>query len=140
MRKFYRVTNCETGSSEPVLANGHVDALSYYRKRNNVERSVTLECADIISRANICHGPNSDGEYMITKLSELPDHSLFYKVGDFSGAYSPVLLQKVETMANGMVRCRRFYDTIRPDSYFKSSTKVTIIPKEEQICLKSGTM
>ena len=140
MRKFYRVTNCETGSSEPVLANGHVDALSYYRKCNDVEKSVVLECADIISRANMCYGPLSRGEYMITKLSELPDHSLFYKVGEFSGTYTPTLLQKIETMANGMVRCRRFYDTIRPDSYFKSSTKVTIIPEEEQTCLKSGTM
>lgn len=133
MRKFYRVTNCETGSSEPILANGHVDALSYYRKCNNVERSVILECADIFIR-------NDERRYMVTKLSELPDHSLFYKVGDFSGMITSVLMQKVETMANGMVRCRQFYDTIRPDSYFKSSTKVTIIPEEEQTCLKSGTM
>lgn len=133
MRKFYRVTNCETGSSEPVLANGHVDAMSYYRKRNNVEKSVTLECADVFSY-------NDERRYAVTKLSELPDHSLFYKIGQFSGTYSPVLLQKIETMANGMVRCRMFYDTIRPDSYFKSSTRVTIIPEEEQTCLKSGTM
>lgn len=133
MRKFYRVTNCETGSSEPVLANGHVDALSYYRKCNNVEKSVILGCADIFAY-------NDERRYAVTKLSELPDHSLFHKVGEFSGACGPILLQKVETMANGMVRCRRFYDTIRPDSYFKSSTKVTIIPEEEQTCLKSGTM
>lgn len=133
MRKFYRITNCDTGSSELVFANGHVDALSYYRKCNNVERSVTLECADIFTY-------NHERRYAVTKLSELPDHSLFYKVGEFSGAYGPVLLQKIEAMANGMIRCRRFYDTIRPDSYFKSSTKVTIIPEEEQTCLKSGTM
>jgi heme oxygenase len=133
MRKFYCVTNCETGSSEPVLANGHVDAMSYYRKCNNVEKLVTLECTDIISY-------NDERRYAVTKLSELPDHSLFYKVGDFSGRVTSVLMQKIETMANGMVRCRMFYDTIRPDSYFKSSTKVTIIPEEEQTCLKSGTM
>ena len=131
MRKFYRVTNCETGSSELVLANGHVDALSYYRKCNDVEKSSVLECADISVSID-------NRRYMVTKLSELPDCALFYKVGNFSGTVDSVLMQKIETMANGMVRCRRFYDTVRPDSYVKSSTKVTIIPKEEQICLKSG--
>lgn len=120
MRKFYKVTNCETGSSELVLADGHVDALSFYRKKNNVERSVTLECADFFVK-------NTDGDrFMVTKLSELPDNAMFAKALPALGWCNTVKLYKISTQANGMVRCRYVDDTIRPDSFFKSSTYVTI--------------
>lgn len=120
MRKFFKVTNCKTGSSELVLANGHVDALSFYRKRNCVEKSVVLECADFFVY-------NNDGDrFMVTKLSELPDNATFRRalpVIDWCGADQ---LYKVGRMANGMVRCRYVNDTIRPDSYFSGGRYVTV--------------
>ena len=117
MRKFYRVTNHETGSSELVLAEGHVDALSFYRKKNNIEKSVTLECADHYTQ-------NDDGDrFMITKLSELPDNATFHRV--LPSGYSNVPFQKDSRMANGMVRCYRT-DIITEASYFKGSTIVTV--------------
>lgn len=127
MRRFYRVTNCETGSSELVLANGHVDALSFYRKCNDDAKNANLQCDDVF--VYICFG-----RYAFTKLSELPDYTIFYLAKNGPDA---VPIYKISTMANGMVRCRYVYDTIRPDSYFKSSTKVAIIGKEEQQCLES---
>ena len=131
LRKFYKVTNCETGSSELVLADGHVDALSFYRKKNNVEKSVILECAD-------CFVYNNDGNrYAFTKLSELRDNDLFYKALPALGWCGNSPIFKICTKANDMVACRYLYDTIRPDSYFKGSTYVTIIPRGEQECLKS---
>lgn len=120
LRKFYKVTNCETGSSELVLADGHVDALSFYRKKNNVERSVTLECADFFVR-------NSDGDlFMVTKLSELPDNCEFAKALPALGWCNSVKLYKICDQANGMVRCRYVDDTIKPDSFFKGSVYVTV--------------
>ena len=117
MRKFYRVTNCGTGSSELVLAEGHVDAVSFYRKKNNVERLVTLECADYYTQ-------NDDGDwFMITKLSELPDDAIFHRV--LPSGCSNVPFQKDSRMANGMVRCYRT-GIITGASYFKGSTIVTV--------------
>lgn len=131
MRKYFKVTDCETGSSELVFADGHVDALSFFSKNLTDDEHRILQCADYFV---------SDGKtrYTVTKLSELPDHSVFYKVLEALGYHTGVPVIKIATMANGMVRCRYLYDTIRPDSFFKGSTKVTILPKEEQICLKSG--
>ena len=120
LRKFFKVTNCETGSSELVLADGHVDALSFYRKRNNVERSVTLECADFFVR-------NNDGDrFMVTKLSELSDNAIFRKALPAIGWCNTACIYKVGRMANGVVRCRYVEDTIRPDSYFPGSMFVTV--------------
>lgn len=133
LRKFYKVIDHETGSSELVLADGHVDALSFYRKKNNVEKSVILECADFFVYL-------SGERYFTTKLSELPDCDLFYKVNNRTNVVNPMLFVKFANTANNMVRCNRFYDMIRPYSYFKGSTMVAVIPKEEQKCLKSGTV
>ena len=118
MRKFYKVTNCETGSSELVLADGHVDALSFYRKKNNDERLVVLECADVFVR-------NNDGErFMVTKLSELHDKMTFHKV--VLGRVSEKSMQKICRVANGMVKCRHLEDPGKPYSFFKGSTCVTV--------------
>ena len=121
MRKFFKVTNCETGSSELVLADGHVDALSFFSKnRTYDERSVTLECADFFVR-------NNDGDrFMVTKLSELPDNAIFRKALPAIGGCNTSRIYKVGRMANGMVRCRYVEDTIRPDSYFPGSMFVTV--------------
>jgi hypothetical protein len=117
MRKFFKVTNCRTGSSELVLADGHVDALSFYRKKNNVERSVILSCADHYT----C---NDDGDrFMITKLSELPDDATFHRV--LPSGCSNVPFRKDSRMANGMVQCYRT-DINAAASYFKGSTIVTV--------------
>lgn len=133
MRKYYRLTNCETGSSELVLADGHVDALSFYRKRKCDEKSVILQCADFF----VCL---YDERYFTTKLSELSDGDLFYKIDTRTNTVCPTLFVKFANTANNMVRCNHFYDMIRPYSYFKGSTMVALIPKEEQRCLKSGTV
>lgn len=120
MRKFFKVTNCKTGSSELVLADGHVDALSFYRKKNNVEKSVILECADFFVR-------NNDGDrFMVTKLSELPDNATFARALPALGWCNNTKLYKIRRQANGMVRCRYVMDTIRPDSFFKGSLYVTV--------------
>lgn len=132
MRRFYKVTNCETGSSELVFADGHVDALSFYRKKNNVGRSIVISCEDKFVK-------NSLSRYQFTKLSEIPDGFIFYKALDALGWCTESPIVKISTNANGMVRCRYLEDTIRPDSFFKGSMKVTIIPMEEQECLKSST-
>ena len=120
MRKFYKVRNCQTGSSELVLANGHVDALSFYRKKNNVEKSVTLECSDFFVRNN------DGGRFMITKLSELPDGATFHKALDAFGWCCYTTIHKVANMANGMVHCTTTEDGEVKDRYFKGSTKVTV--------------
>lgn len=120
MRKFYNVTDCQTGSSELVLADGHVDALSFYRKKNNVEKSVILQCADFFVY-------NNDGDrFMVTKLSELPDNAMFAQALPTSGWCNTTKLYKINRQANGMVRCRYVMDTIRPDSFFKGSMYVTV--------------
>ena len=120
VRKFYRVTNCETGSSELVLADGHVDALSFYRKKNDVERSVILECTDLFVR-------NNDGErFMVTKLSELPDKAKFHKAFPALGTVGDKSIQKICRVANGMVKCRHLEDLGKPYSFFKGSTYVTV--------------
>ena len=120
MRKFYKVRNCQTDSSELVLANGHVDALSFYRKKNDVEKSITLECADFFVR-------NNDGDrFMITKLSELPDGVAFHKALDALGWCCYTTIHKVANMANGMVHCTTITDDGVKDHYFKGSTKVTV--------------
>lgn len=132
MRKFYKVTNCSTGDWSLVLADGRVDALSYYRKKNNVERSITLDCSDVFVH-------NGYKRYQVTKLSELHDNELFCKALPLLGICGNTPMFKLGRVANGMVRCMYLYDTIRPYSYLKGSTYVTIIPEEEQKCLKSGT-
>lgn len=133
LRKFFKVTNHETGSSELVLADGHVDALSFFGKNRRCDENHIIECSDTFVY-------NGDDRYQFTKLSELPDNSVFYKVLEALGLASDVPLVKVSNTANGMVRCRHLYDTIRPDSFFRGSTKVAIIPPEVQECLKSGTV
>lgn len=120
MRKFYKVRNCQTGSSELVLANGHMDALSFYRKKNDVEKSVILECSDFFVR-------NKYGDrFMITKLSELPDGVTFHKALDALGWCSYITIRKVANMANNMVHCTTIEDGEVKDHYFKGSTKVTV--------------
>lgn len=130
MRKFYKVRNCQTGSSELVLADGHVDALSFYHKKNNVEKSVTLECSDYFAHI-LC-----DEKYFITKLSELPDGSIFYKVISRTSECAVTPYIKCTAKANGMVQCHTLYDENTPYSYFKGSIKVAILPKEVQECLR----
>lgn len=131
LRKFYKVIDHETGSSELVFADGHVDALSFFGKNRTYDENHIIECSDVFVH-------NGDDRYQFTKLSELPDNSVFYKVLEALGYASNIPIIKVGNMANGMVRCRYLYDTIRPDSFFKGSTKVAIIPPEVQECLKSG--
>lgn len=134
MRKFYKVIDHEAGSSELVFADGHVDALSFFSKHlTDDEKYHTLECSDVFVR-------NGDNRYQFTKLSELPDASVFYQALDALGYSTKCPIVKVGNMANGMVRCRYLYDTIRPDSFFRGSTRVSIIPVEEQRCLLSGTV
>lgn len=132
MRKFYQVKNCETGSSELVLANCHVDALSFYRKKNKVERSVVLECSDLFVR------DARGNRYQFTKLSELRDNDVFHKALPALGYCGDAPILKLHTNANNMVACKYLCKVDCPDSYFKSSTYVTIIPQEEQECLKSA--
>ena len=120
MRKFHKVTNCQTGSSELVLADGHTDALSFYRKKNNVERSVTLSVCDQ-------YAYDLTDRFNTTKLSELPDGSYFYKVikGTYECAYP--MLQKSARMANGMVKCYDASDDNAATKYLKGSTMVAYV-------------
>lgn len=131
LRKFYKVIDHETGSSELVFADGHVDALSFFGKNRTYDENHIVECSDVFVR-------NGDNRYQFTKLSELPDNSVFYRVLEALGYACNTPIIKVGNMANGMVRCRYLYDTIRPDSFYKGSTKATILPPEVQECLKSG--
>lgn len=70
----------------------------------------------------------------MNQLVELRNNELFYLIR--RGSYK--LLIKVENMTDGTVRCRQYYDTIRPDVYLDPSTKVVKIPKNIQKCLKSA--
>lgn len=119
MRRFYLVTNHESHDSELVLADGHVDALSYYRRKHRLEPSTVLSCSDFGAY-------NNDERFPVTKLSELQDGSIFYKVDLSTGTCVGQPMWKLNRMANGKIRCRYLNDTIRPDSYFNGSTKVTL--------------
>lgn len=119
MRIFYLVTNHESHDCELVLADGHVDALSYYRKKHKLEPNTVLSCSDY-------RVTNGGERFPVTKLSELPENSLFYKVDTYRKEWVGSEMWRLNRMANGKVRCRYLNDTIRPDSYFNGSTKVTL--------------
>lgn len=70
----------------------------------------------------------------LIELRKLRNNELFYLIKP--GSYK--LLAKVENMTDGTVRCRHYYDTLRPDTYLDPSTKVVKIPKNVQKCLKSA--
>lgn len=70
----------------------------------------------------------------LVELHELRNDELFYLIR--RGSYR--LLVKIGNMTNGTVRCRQYYDTLRPDTYLDPSTKVVKIPKNVQKCLKSA--
>lgn len=128
MRRYYEVSDGEHDSF--VFASDHLDALNFAQRRLYDEDTL-LTCRN----AFVCLEYK---EYPFTKLSELPDNTVFYSVLELSCHCSDSPMIKITNMSNNMVRCRYLYDTIRPDSYIKGSTKVAIIPAEEQECLKSG--
>lgn len=120
MRKFYKVINYETGSWELVLADKGLDALSFYRKKNNVERSVILACHDLFVY-------NNDGEqFTVTRLSELPNNVNFHKVFPVLGVVCDESMRKISRVANGVVKCRHLDDPGKPFSFLKGSTYVTV--------------
>lgn len=71
---------------------------------------------------------------LLVELRKIHNNELFYLIK--RGSYK--LLVKIENMTDGTVRCRQYYDTLRPDIYLNSSTKVVKIPKNVQKCLKSA--
>lgn len=117
MRKFVKITNREVGSSELIFADGHVDALSYYRKKNDVAKSVVLEASDV-------YAYDFDKRYHVTKLSEIPDGAVFRKVITRTSEINAEWLIKKRTFANGMVECWVADDIETPAKYFKQSTKI----------------
>ena len=70
----------------------------------------------------------------VTELYKIRNNELFYLIKQDS--YK--LLVKIENMTDGTVRCRQYYDTLRPDTYLNPSTKVVKIPKNIQKSLKSA--
>lgn len=71
----------------------------------------------------------------MNQLIELRNNKLFCLIDEEGNCQ---LYIKVENMTDGTVRCRKYYDTIRPDVYLDPSTKVVKIPKNIQKCLKSA--
>lgn len=71
----------------------------------------------------------------MNRLIKLRNNELFFLIDEQGNCR---LLVKVENMTDGTVRCRQYYDTLRPDVYLDPSTKVVKIPKNVQKCLKSA--
>jgi hypothetical protein len=116
MRKLIQITNCETGSSELVLANAFNDALSFYRKKkNNAELQVSM-------RYHLCYELTEP--MYCTKLSELNDGDLFRKVIKGTNEVALPIYRKVYRLANGMTECETLSGS--KTIYLKGSTIVSI--------------
>lgn len=71
----------------------------------------------------------------MSQLIELRSNELFFLIDEQGNC---LLCIKVEDMTDGTIRCRQYYDTIRPDVYLDPSTEIVKIPKILQKCLKSA--